>query len=75
MKTDIETRALKSLANWKSHFAAEVTAQAKLLAAQGATPARVTLDDYHRAAPIAVATLLKRIASETRERRELSTTF
>ncbi len=65
MKTNIEIRALRSLANWKSLFAEEVTAQAKLLASQGTTPETVTLDDYQRAAPIAAATLLEQIASET----------
>ncbi|QDT04252.1 hypothetical protein K227x_26420 [Rubripirellula lacrimiformis] len=65
MKTNIEMRALKSLVSWKSLFAEEVTAEAKLLASQGAAPETVTLDDYQRAAPIAAATLLERIASET----------
>jgi len=65
MQTNIETRAVKSLAHWKSLFADEVTTQAKLLALRGETPGTVTLDDYQRAAPVAAATLLEQIASET----------
>lgn len=64
MKVSIETQAVKALAQWKSTFADEVSAQAKLIAAQGDSPDRVTLHHYQQAATIAMQSLMAAIATE-----------
>lgn len=60
----IESRAVKALAHWKAKFADEVSQQAKLVAAQGNTPQRVTLQDYQQAALIVMPSMLLAIATE-----------
>lgn len=64
MKVSIETRAVKALAQWKTTFADEVSEQAKLIAAQGGSPDRVTLQHYQQAAPAVMQSLMAAIATD-----------
>lgn len=62
----IDVEAAKALAEWKAFFGAQVSEQAKLLAAQAGQPDYVTLSHYRTAAKLALQTLSHVIHGEPR---------
>ncbi len=53
----IDMEAAKALVAWKSRFADEVAARARLLAAESGQPEHVTLANYRQAAQFAIGSL------------------
>lgn len=53
----VDLEAARALVTWKSLFADEVAARARLLAAESTNPERITLSQYQQAARVALRSL------------------